>query len=110
MGGGPEAGLPSPAAQSPIHWGGHLCRFSKFPFNRKLLSSALCVLQGDPHGSTEGPGGDDPPNRETARGPLGLRASAVTEQEVFMINLHLPACKSGGTSRGPHSLAGFQRG
>ena len=27
-----------------------------------------------------------------------------------MINLHLLACKAGGTSWGPHSLAGFQRG
>lgn len=64
MGGGPEAGLPGPAAQSPVHWGGHPCRFSNFPFNRKLLSSALCVLQSDFHRSKEGPGGDDPPNRE----------------------------------------------
>ena len=82
---------PPPATQ-----GGHPCKSSRFSFNRKLVSSALHVLQSDLHGGEEEPGGNNPLNVETGRGPLGLWASAVTKQEVSVVNPPLADCEDRG--------------
>lgn len=103
MGGGPgdvSPGLPGLAAPNPppapSTQGGHPCKPSRFSFNRKPMSSALHVLQSDLHGGEEGPGGKNPLNGEAARGPLGLRASAVGKEEVSVANPPLPGCEDTG--------------
>lgn len=89
----PGRSKPPPA---PSTQGGHPCKPSRFSFNRKPMSSALHVLQSDLHGGEEGPGGKNPLNGEAARGPLGLRASAVGKEEVSVANPPLPGCEDTG--------------